>query len=297
MSDAHYQLGDLAQAAEHARRAKNGFHEQIAGRLASPPANARVVTVPVPFVRQHEMTCAPATFSAISTYWNAPVDHLGLARRICYDGTPGHEERNWAEENGFTVREFRATWETAVALLDRGVPFTLATVETSSAHLQAIVGYDGIRGTIFIRDPYLKHHSEAIGDKWIADYEFSGPRSMVFLPKSEAHRIDGIELPDAPLYDLRFQIDRALHRHDRPAAAAALAALESQAPAHRMTLSARRDIASYDANQPESLAATEALLALFPECNNLRWACHHALCDHARQIVYGDGLLSYVTAA
>ncbi len=281
MSDAHYQLGDLAQAAEHARRAKNGFHEQIAARLAAPPANARVVTLAVPFVRQHEMTCAPATLSAISTFWKTPVDHLALARRICYDGTPGHEERNWAEENGFVVREFRATWETAIALLDRGVPFALATVETSSAHLQAIVGYDGIRGTLFIRDPYQKHPTEAIGDKWIADYAFSGPRSMVFLPKSEAHRLDGIELPEAPLYDLRFQLDRALHRHDRPSAAAALTALESLAPAHRMTLAARRDIAWYDDNQPESLAATEALFALFPESNNLRWTRYHALCDLA----------------
>jgi len=282
MSDAHYELGDRAQAAEHARLAKNGFHEQIAERLAAPPADARVVTVPVPFVRQHEMTCAPATLSAISTYWKAPVDHIALARRICYDGTPGHEERNWAEENGFVVREFRATWETAVALLDRGVPFALATVETSSAHLQAIVGYDGIRGTIFIRDPYLKHHTEAIGEKWLASYAFSGPRAMVFLPKAEAPRLAGIDLPDAPLYDLRFQIDRALHRHDRPAAAAALAALESQAPAHRMTFAARREFAWYDGNQPEALAATEALLALFPECNNLRWSRYHSLCDLAQ---------------
>ncbi len=282
MSDAHYKLGDLAAAAEHARGAKNGFHDKIAERLAAPPKDARVVRLPVPFVRQHEMTCAPATLSAICKYWNAPVDHLELARRICYDGTPGHEERNWADENGFVVREFRATWETAVALLDRGVPFTLATVETRSAHLQAIVGYDGIRGTLYIRDPYLKFHSEAIGEAWLSGYAFSGPRAMVLLPKSEAQKLDGIELPEAALYDHRFQLDRALHCHNREEAAKALASLEAAAPADRLTITARRELAWYDGSQPRALSATEELLKLFPDSNNLRWARYTSLRDLAR---------------
>ncbi len=282
MSDIHYQLGNLKQSAEHARLAKNGFHEQIAERLAVPPAGARIVMLAVPFVRQHDMTCAPATLSAISQYWRAPVDHLALARRICYNGTQSHMERHWAEESGFVVRQFTVTWECATALLDRGVPFALATVETRSAHLQAIVGYDGIRGTLYIRDPFLKHHSEAIGSKWLEGYAFCGPRGTLFLPAAEAHRLEGLELPDAALYDLLHRVERSLFLHDRATAAEALGELEKIAPAHVTTFQGRREMAWYDGSQPRALAITEEWLARFSTSNCLRWARYIALRDLAR---------------
>ena len=65
-----------------------------------------------------------------------------MVEEICYAGTPEHSERHWAEEHGWATREFRVTWESAVALLDRGVPFTLVTSDPTNAHLEAVIGYD-----------------------------------------------------------------------------------------------------------------------------------------------------------
>ena len=99
------------------------------------------------------MTCSPATLTAISRYWGKPAEHLEIAEEICYDGTPHTSERRWALEHGFIAREFRVDWQSARALVDRGVPFTLTTVYPAFAHLQAVIGYDAVRGTLVIRDP------------------------------------------------------------------------------------------------------------------------------------------------
>lgn len=283
MSDLFYDIGELAQAAEHGKLAKNGYHERIAERIAVPPAEGRICKLDVPFVRQHEMTCAPATLSAISHYWRAPVDHLALAQEICYDGTESHKERAWAEASGYVVREFTVTWDAAKQLLDLGIPFTVATVETTSAHLQSIVGYDSIRRTLYIRDPFRKSHSECISPGWLEDYAFCGPRGMALIPKDQVAKIEGVELPDANLMDELHALDRGLHTNNRPRAAEALAKLETLAPGHRILFQARRILAWYDGDQPRALAAIEELLKLFPDNNNLRWARYNALRDLSRK--------------
>lgn len=137
--DIHSRLGDLPRALTEAKRSTSGFYKQIAQRLEQAAPSARQVALPVGFVRQHHMTCAPATLSALSRYWARPADHLEMAESICYDGTPHHSQRRWAIEHGWYVREFTVTWDCARALLDAGVPFTLATVHPGSSHLQAVL--------------------------------------------------------------------------------------------------------------------------------------------------------------
>ena len=45
------------------------------------------------------------------------------------------------------------TWESALALLTQGIPFAITTVEATSAHMQAVMGFDRTRGTLLLRDP------------------------------------------------------------------------------------------------------------------------------------------------
>jgi hypothetical protein len=175
------------------------------------------VLLPVGFVRQHYMTCAPATLSAMSRYWQMPADHLGVAEQICYDGTPAHSERKWAEASGYIAREFTVTWEATVALINRGVPFTLTTVEPSNAHLQAIIGYDAMRGTLLVRDPFYRSIGEFAADEALARYRATGPRGMAMVPCSRVALLDKIELPDSELYDLLYEVQTALEAHDRHA--------------------------------------------------------------------------------
>lgn len=267
--DAMSRLGRRADAAAQARQAGEGYYTVIAERLEKPPAETpRRVQLPVGFVRQHYMTCAPATLSAIAAFWKKPVDHAALAQAICYDGTPDHVERHWAQTNGWIAREFRVTWETAVALIDRGCPFTLTTVFTHNAHLQAVIGYDSAPGTLLIRDPYHDTHGECLASFFLDAQAPHGPRGMVLVPAEQASLLDGIELPEAALYDRWFLLRRAIATHDRAAAQEQSDALLAEAPQHRLTQHARREIACYDGNDSLFLSATRALLALYPASAN-----------------------------
>lgn len=270
LADIRYYLGDRAGAARHARLAGGGFFERLAGRLEREELKERRVLLDVGFVRQHHMTCVPATLSALLRYWQRPVEQLAIAEAICYDGTKDQAGRAWAEAEGWHVREFTVTWEVAVALLDRGIPFTLSTVEPGSAHMQAVVGYDNLRGSFLVRDPFQRQLQEFSAEPTLERYRASGPRCMLLVPQEERSRLDGIELADAGLYDDYYALQTALLRHDRASAADCAAAMEQRAPGHRMTLFAQRSLANYDGDDNGRLRATDALLGLYPDDVNYR---------------------------
>jgi cellulose synthase operon protein C len=226
----------------------------------------------VPFIRQHHMTCAPATLSALARFWGQPAEHLEIVEAICYDGTPAHSERRWAETHGWRVREFTITWEAAVALLNLGVPFTLTTAEATSAHLQAVVGYDELRRTLCLRDPFYYHTHDVPADALLQRYRATGPRGMVLVPDDRGALLDGLALPDASLYDRLFKLHCALDRHRRTDASQHLEALAAEWPSHRVTLAARRSLAAYDGDTIAQLACLDELLRQFPEDDGLNLA-------------------------
>ncbi|RYE81945.1 MAG: hypothetical protein EOO75_21430, partial [Myxococcales bacterium] len=207
-SEAAYLLGDRAGALAEARRVGTPFFDRLADRLES-PAGERRVQLPVPFVRQHHRTCAPATLAAIAQHWGQPAAHLEIADAICYDGTPDHAKRRWADEHGWRAREFTVTWAAARELLERGVPFALTTVEAHAAHLQAVVGFDEARGTLLIRDPTIPVLLEADAGALFEHYRSVGPRGMAMVPAAEAARLDELTLPDAELHDLVYELQQA----------------------------------------------------------------------------------------
>ena len=264
-SDTAYYCGDLAAAAEFARQAKNPFHDKIAEELSRTPFEGRRVLLDVGFVRQHHQTCAPAVLASLSRFWKMPADHLEVAAAICYDGTPDHRERAWAEEHGWYCREFAVTWDSARALLDRGVPFTLTTMDPGNAHLQACIGYDTCRKTLLIRDPSLRHWTEFLADTMLEHYRSVGPRGMAMVPMAQAHLLQDLDLPDATLYDYVYHLQRALQDHKRDRAADIYQTMRDAAPGQRLTLQARRILALYDSDTSEALAAVEELLKLFPD--------------------------------
>lgn len=95
-AEALLQLGDLAGSAAAAEplMAASFFYRQTAPRLREPGRqDARRVLHPVPFVRQHERTCAPATLAALTRFWNRPADQAAIAAEICYGGTFDHRRR------------------------------------------------------------------------------------------------------------------------------------------------------------------------------------------------------------
>jgi cellulose synthase operon protein C len=288
--DIYGRLGDLPRSIEQARLSTSEFYKQVAKRLEQAAPDARRVTLPVGFVRQHHMTCAPATMSALSRYWSRTTDHLEMAEAICYDGTPSHSQRCWAIEHGWHVREFAVTWDAAGALLDAGIPFALATVHPGSAHLQAAIGYDAARGTLLIRDPYDRVHSEFAEAPFFESYRSTGPRGMAMVPVEERARLDAIDLPEVRLYDIAHEVQDALVAHDRKRAAAKCAEIAVLAPSHRIEIGVRRSLANYDNDLPAELRATEELLASYPDDVNLRLARAGLLRQLATHKTYLDYL-------
>ncbi len=243
-SELSRRLGDDQEAIRYARQSRSARGREIAAMLADPQRLSRTDKIlPVPFIRQHEMTCGPATLAAVSAYWGQPAEHLEVAEEICYAGTTTHAERKWAEANGFATAEFTMTEAATEALIARDLPFTLATRGAGYAHLQAVIGYDGRTATVLIRDPYHRTRGAVGIAELLQDQAPHGPRAMVLVPRDQADRIAGLELPDAPLHDWLHQFDGALIEHRREDAVAALQQLTAAAPDHRITLQARRQLA------------------------------------------------------
>lgn len=272
-ADALHRLGRDEEARAAALAAANqqpGYYADIAARLATPAGDARRVHLPVGFVRQHHMTCAPATIAAVAGYWGRHIDHDQLAADICYDGTPDHAERHWLAERGWIAREFTVDWATARALLDRGCPFLIVTVGIGSAHMQAAIGYDSRIGTLLVRDPYERTFVEWNAEPVLREQAAYGPRGLVILPPEEAARLDGLVLPEEAVHDAWFAFRRGLFLHRREDAEAALQKLEALAPGHALAHRARRDLAHYDGHPAAALPCVEALRALHPDQVNFQ---------------------------
>ena len=258
--------GDDTAAIQFAKRSKSAYGNKIAERLADPARRNRVDKIlPVEFVRQHEMTCGPATLAAISRYWDQPAEHLEVADEICYNGTTAFAERKWANENGYVTREFTVTEPSIETLIGRDIPFTLVTRGAGYAHLQAVIGYDGRTGMVLIRDPFHRVRGAAAADELLEAQTAHGPRGMVLVPQSHADRIEDLELPDAELYDLIHRMDAALIEHDRDEAIRAIVQVESIAPDHRLHWQARRQLATYDASEQGMLRAVQQLRQQYPD--------------------------------
>jgi tetratricopeptide (TPR) repeat protein len=268
-SDALYGLGDLHGARRQAVLAANPFHAAVARRLAARALDTRRVLLPVPFVKQHHRTCTPATLASLSAFWGRPLDQSAVARAICYDGTPQHRARTWAQQNGWVVREFRVTWASARTLLDRGIPFALSTAGAMGGHEQAVVGYDAHRGTLYARDPGQPFLVEVLAEPLLEEQKWNGPSGLVFLPPEHAERLAGLELPDGDAYDLLQALQLALLAHRRYEAGAIERRMARVFSENVLALRARELLAAYDSDPARLLQSIEDSLGRFPDAPSL----------------------------
>jgi len=223
----------------------------------------------VDFVRQHNMTCAPATIAALARYFGKPHDHLAIAEAICYDGTPWHKERAWCEEHGFAVCEFPVTMAATKALIDANIPFSLTTQTIDSGHLQACIGYDEKLGLILLRDPTRRHYGEAILSGLQDDHPVVGLRGLAIIPTEMKDRLEGLELPGQRQYDLYHQLSCAFDEHDDDKVEIVMAAFRSELPEAPLRLHAECRLASKNSHPSVQLEFNEKLIALIPKHQTL----------------------------
>ena len=216
-AEAAYLDGKFAVAVTHARASQDPESEAFAKGCEALASRGGTLSehrqlLSVPFVRQHHVTCAPATLTAISRFWGRAVEQQAVADQICYNGTAAHREREWAEQNGWIAREFRLTAKSAQALIGRGIPFGLATSGPRMGHMQAVAGYDSLRDALLIRDPYLRNIREFGIVPFLEGFRSSGPRALVLVPAERPELLDGLELDEAALYDRFHRLHLALDR-------------------------------------------------------------------------------------
>lgn len=273
--------GRFEEAIPLCKKLGDPFHVGIAERLEpiirGAAARPRRVLLDVEFVRQHHMTCSPATLAALSHYWGREAEHVEIAEQICYNGTPTSSERAWAERNGFVAKEFTVNWEVATRLVDAGLPFALTTRFTNSGHTQAVVGYDEARRTLLIRDPTHRVHAEFSANELFESLRANGPRGMVVLPPGQVHRLEGIALPDADRWNDHYAVVAALDQHDRDAANEVAQRQQQTDPDHWLTLWSLRSLAAYDGDGAQSVALTQRLIEQFGERPELLWQLQQAM--------------------
>jgi len=270
-ADFYYLDGDHKKFLELAHKTKkDGYYQLVANHFKQAPSTATGrKKLHVEFIRQHNMTCAPATMAAIAQYFGKNHDHLKIADAICYEGTPWHKERDWCENNGFVTKEFLVTAESTKALIDAGIPFTLTTIEVTSAHLQACIGYDDNLGAIILRDPTHRHYGEAILSKLIEKHPISGPRGMLMIPTDQAHLLDSIDLPETETYNLYYQFHKAIENHDTETAEATIHSFISHHPDSPLRHKAAAILANYQNNPTLHLQEIDCLLKRFPKTQSL----------------------------
>jgi tetratricopeptide (TPR) repeat protein len=279
LSHMQYLLGNLEESKRLAIASGDPLLEQLAARIdESPAAHHKRLKLDVPFIKQHHVTCVPTTMAMLGRYWGVDLDHLAIAEQVTYGGTATHRERQWAEQHGFVVREITLTWDTAVALLDRGIPFTLTTASADQGHEQAIAGYDTHRRTLLIRDPSSPSMKEIDFESLMKIERSSGPRGMIMLPATEAHRLEGIDLPEANERDVLHRILQALDRHDRDGAQRLLDGVAHGRIAHL----AGQTLALYDHDVLALLRSVEEELALFEGDTHLLMMKQRCLAELSR---------------
>ncbi|MEQ8617297.1 MAG: tetratricopeptide repeat protein [Lacipirellulaceae bacterium] len=266
-----YDVGDLDESIRLSKEVDTKFHKTVVENLEQHRSTGRRVVLDVGFTLQHDVTCVPATLSTLCQFWNQPVEHLEIAEEICYDGTPAHAEREWLEEHGFFCREFTLDWDTSLALIDAGLPFTQTLTGYTMGHMQAVIGYDSRSGVLIYRDPNVRHSGEVLGKELLEHLRSTGPRGMVFVPEAQRSKVDALDLPDHQLWTLSHRISVALNAHRRDDAVKIYKELEEIEPDHRITTHSRARIAAYDGDLRKLDKLTDRLLEEFPK-DQYQWS-------------------------
>jgi tetratricopeptide (TPR) repeat protein len=263
-ADIDFKLGEVESAIRFYRMAAGRAQLRLAARLEEDLPERRIL-LGVPQVRQDHKTCAPATLTALCRFFERPAEQVSIVEEICYDGTPAANERRWAESHGFAARHFTVTWDAAVSLIDHGLPFALQTIDVSSAHLQAVVGYDVRRGSFLVRDPSTPVLVEMDAAAMLKAQASVGPQGMVMVPSESRQRLDEVMLPDQDLRERLYRLQVALLEHRRDDGERELRALEQAAPTSVVAMMGARALAVYDGNQADQLVAWDRLLAVYPD--------------------------------
>jgi tetratricopeptide (TPR) repeat protein len=267
-----HELGEHEEAARlwgEASSYMRKFYEVYEPVAEGQQREARRVHHKVPYVRQDELTCAPATLSAVLRWFGVDVPHDEAAGQITYTGTPDYRLHAFCKERGLEVRPFQFEEDAAKRLLDLGLPFCLGTRAPESGHLQALVGYDEDLGVWLVREPGVHHWIEIPMKGLREEAAARGAPCTLVAPPERLAALEGEGLPFERQVDLMNQVFSGLEGHRLEDALTAVEELEA-GPAGPWLWDAERSTGAYTGDIEREHAASRAQLEAFPKDDYVR---------------------------
>lgn len=245
----------------------------------------------VPLVRQSHMTCAPATLTALASYWGDQVSQQDIIEKICYDGTPDTLERQWLRDHQYAFVEFELTEQLTYQLIDADLPFALVTTDGYNSHLQAVTGYNKALGLAYLMDPSSAHRVDYLLSVGLVREAHAGPRALLFVPDKQKHLLDTFDFPARHLFVHTDLFCVALEKRDLASAHQQLHQMQSLDPEHRLTVIAQRRLAIAQHDELEIARQNQRILQHYP--NQVPW--HISLFHSLKNQGLAQQALSYLT--
>lgn len=261
-ADVAYLLGDLPEARTQAREVGDEFYTAFAESLDRPGATADRTLLAVDLASHDQ---PPTVHDLLGRYWGVPFPTILGDDTQAGDGLPDPGDRRRAEQGGWTAAEFTLSAETAMALIDAGIPFFVTLVEVGVSQTRLAIGYDRLRKTLFLADGLDRKPVEAPLAVLLSRYRSTGPRATAFTPPDSDKATLLVGLPDVDAYSALHAVQTQCRAWNWPAAREAYESLRTRFPGHRVTKLAALSLAKADAHPVDQLRAADDLLADCPD--------------------------------
>ena len=279
-ADVRYKLGDRAGAAESARVVEEPFYTAFAERLSGSPLPE---AVKLDFDLTPPEGDNPQAYDLLTRYWKQPrLDDAEPDGPPSLDGAPDAFERERFETAGWATREFTLSGDCLEAVLRRGVPAIVTLVEAGFGQPRVTIGFDPTRQSVSLADASERRASEAPLSTLLERFAASGPRVLLAVPAAEAHRLTGLDLPDAEQYEVLYAAQKAARASHPETCVTELARLRELAPGSRLARYGDLIYARAAGHPVLLLEAARALRVDYPKDNSLALAEAAALRELGR---------------
>jgi len=246
------------------------FHRKMLANLRQNPKGRRT-RLPFPRAIQKHDACLPTSLASALATLGKHLDPDVMASEITFGGTTEWGAAEWLEKQGFTVRLFAVTPDTATLLIQNGIGFVLTLEHDDNAHAVAVVGLDEAARTLIIHDPMAYRNAEYLLEGFAKSREPLGMRGMAAVPAEKAALLDQLLPENDVVIMTAAQLQQKILTLQGPTAAREIVLnVAKKLPSHPGTRFLRAIQANEDGHSGEALLGFQQLLSEFPNSPSLR---------------------------
>ncbi len=241
-ADVAYHQGNFSEALAQAKKvpADDKFYPRFAANLEreQPTTSPRVLlevdlTTDTAGGNASRNSVTPSDL--LARFWGEALPPATPNDSPSTDGLPEPTERRRFAEAGWVCHEFTLTLPTAADLIARGLPFIVTLFETGYGQPRLVVGADPLRESLLLAEPGERRPVEAPLPLMMERFAATGPRCLVAVPKSQADKLTGLNLPDSLQHDRLFLLLSAVADFKLTEAKEQFGWLSVNHPEHRVT--------------------------------------------------------------